>query len=112
MPLRCPRYRHKPGLLRKNPCKCNLGWRRVLPLSDGAEQVYQRPVGLPRLRRETGYSVAEIGAVERCVLVDLAREITLAQRAERNKADSELFENRNDLRLRLPPPERILALQR
>ena len=35
----------------------------------------------------------------------------LPERGERNKADAELLEGRQDFLLRLPPPERILALQ-
>ena len=79
--------------------------------SDASEQVDQRPVRLPGLRREAGDGVAEVGAVEGGVLVDLAGEVALAQRAEGNEADSELFERRDDLRFRFPPPQRVLALQ-
>ena len=64
----------------------------------GVEQLDQRSIRLPGLRRETEYSVTEFGVVEGGILVDLAREIALAQRAEGNKADSEIFESRNDLR--------------
>ena len=46
------------------------------------------------------------------VSLDRAGEKTLAQRAERHEADAELLERRQDLVLRLPPPQRIFALQR
>src|SRR2546425_13000476 len=41
-------------------------------------------------------------AVKSGILVDLARKEALSQRAEGNKAYSELFESRNDLSFRLP----------
>ena len=50
-------------------------------------------------------------AVERRGLVDLPGEEALAQRAERDEADAEFLERRQDLRLRLPPPQRVLALE-
>ena len=59
-----------------------------------------------------GHDVAEVGAVERRVLVDLAGEEALAQRAEGDEADAEFFERRQDLLLGLPPPQRVFALQR
>ena len=46
------------------------------------------------------------------VLVDLAREEALAQRAERNEADPEFLERRQHLLLRLSPPQRVFALER
>ena len=41
---------------------------RLLAFRDLAEQVDKDLVRLPRLRREAGNDVAEIGAVELCVL--------------------------------------------
>src|SRR5206468_12710370 len=67
---------------------------------------------LPRFRIETRDRIAGVGAVERRALVDLPGEEALAERAERDEADSELLQRREDLRLRLPPPERVLALER
>ena len=43
---------------------------------------------------------------------DLPREEALAQRAEGDEADPELLERRQHLRLGLPPPQRVLALER
>ena len=54
---------------------------------------------------------AEVGAVEGRVLVDLAREEALAQRAVRDEADAEFLQGRDDLRLGLPPPQRVFALE-
>jgi len=66
----------------------------------------------PRRRREAGNDVAEIGAVERRVLVDGAREEALAQGAEGDESDPEFLERRQHLLLGLPPPQRIFALNR
>ena len=52
----------------------------VLPIS--AEQIDQRLVRLAGLRREARHGVAEVGAGECGVLVDLAGEEALAQRAK------------------------------
>ena len=68
---------------------------------DLAEQIDQRLVRLAGLRREARDGAAEVGAVERRVLVDLAGEEALAQRAERDEADPEFLERRQHLRLRL-----------
>ena len=65
--------RHDPRLLRQQPGERDLRGRRPLALRDRAEQVDQRLVRLARLGREAGNGVAEVGAVERRVLVDLAR---------------------------------------
>jgi hypothetical protein len=46
------------------------------------------------------------------VLVDLAREEALAQRAERDEANAQLLERRQHLLFGLPPPQRVLALER
>src|SRR6185295_4078102 len=111
MLLRGARYRHDPGLLGEEPSERDLGGRRALALSDAAEQIDQRPVRLPGLRGEAGDGVAEVGAVERGVLVDLAREEALAQRAEGNETNSQLLQGRDDLRLGFSPPKRVFALQ-
>jgi hypothetical protein len=71
MQLRRPWNRYDPGLLGQQPGECNLGRRRLLALSNVAEQIDQRPVPLPGLRRKAGDGVAEIGGVEGSTLVDL-----------------------------------------
>src|SRR6202035_1838879 len=111
MQLRGAGDRHDPGLLGKEPGECARGGRRVLALRDAREQIDQRLVRLPGLRREAGDGVAEVGAVEGGALVDLAGEEALAQRAEGNEADPELLQGRKDLLFGLSPPERVLALQ-
>ena len=65
------------------------------------EQIDQRLIRFPRLRRKAGNDVAEVGAVERRVLVDLSREKAFPERAERNEADAEFLERRQHFRFRL-----------
>ena len=104
--------RHDPGLLRQQPGERDLRRRRLLSAAMSAEQIDQRLVCLAGLRREARDDVAEVGAVERRVLVDRAGEKSLAERAEGNEADAEFLERRQDLLFGLAPPQRILALQR
>ena len=59
-----------------------------------------------------GTMVAEIGRIERGVLVDLAGEEASAQRAEGDKADAEFFERGQQFRFGPAPEQRILALDR
>ncbi len=59
------------------------------------EQINQRLIRFPSLRRKARDDVAEVGAVERSVLVDLSREEAFAQRAIRNEADPEFLERRH-----------------
>src|SRR5207248_6286298 len=87
--LRGAGNRHDPGLLGEEPGERDLGGRRILALRDAAEQVYQHLICLTGLRREAWDGVAEVGAVEGRVLVNLAGEVALAQWAEGNEADSE-----------------------
>jgi len=54
-------------------------------------------VRLPRLRREARDDVAEVVLIESGVRVDLPREESLAQGAERHEADPELFARRQNL---------------
>ena len=61
---------------------------------DLAEQIDQRLIRFPGLRRKARNDVAEVGSVERRLLVDLSREETLAKRAEGNEADPEFLERR------------------
>lgn len=76
------------------------------------EEVDEDTVGPSCLRvREPGNRVAEVTAVELCVLVDGAGEEALAQRAERDEADAEFLEHGNDRLFGLPPPQRVFALQ-
>ena len=74
--------RDDPGLLGEQPGQRDLRGCGVLACGDRAEQVDQGLVRLSSLRREAGDDVAEVGAVERRVLGNRAREEALAQRAK------------------------------
>ena len=76
-----------------------------------AEQIDQGLIRLESLRREARQGAAEVGAVERRVFVDLAREEALAQRAVRHEADAEFLKGRYHLRFGRPPPQRVFALE-
>ena len=64
-----------------------------------AEQIDQRLIRLAGSGVKRGRA-AEVGAVERRVLVDLAGEEALAQRAEGDEADAEFLERRQHFLLR------------
>src|ERR1019366_6951373 len=70
MQLRRSWNRHDPRLLGQKPGECDLGRRRVFTLCDAAEQIDNRMVRFPSLRRKAGDGIAEVGAVEGGVLVD------------------------------------------
>src|SRR6516164_6048672 len=93
-----------PGLLTEDPRQCDLGRRCLLPLSNLADQVYQGLVRLAGLWVEARDCIPEVAAVECGVLIDLAREEALAQRAERNEADPKLLKGGHHLCLGLSPP--------
>ena len=90
--------RDDPGLLGQQPGEGDLGWRRassaraMLPSKSTNAWFALRASGVKR-----GTRAAEVGAVERRALVDLARQKTLAQRAVRHEADAEFLEGRDDL---------------
>src|SRR5436190_2828116 len=110
--LRGARDGHDPRLLREHPRERELRGRHALPRRDGADQLDDRLVRLPVLRLEARHGVTEVARIERRRLVDLPGEETLAQWTEGDEADPELLERREDLLLRLAPPQRVLALQR
>src|SRR6266542_747942 len=60
----------------------------------------------------SSHASAICAGVARCFLDDFPGQEPLPERAEGNEADPELLERRQDLLLRLAPPERVLALQR
>ena len=66
--------RNDPRLLGEQPGERDLSRCRFLPFRDRCQQIDQRLIRFPSLRRKARDDVAEIGAVERRVLVDLARE--------------------------------------
>ena len=55
--------------------------------------------------------VAEVARVELGVFVDLPRQEAGTERAERNEADSKLFEHGQDIVFRTAPEEGVFALQ-
>src|SRR4051812_11879612 len=63
------------------------------------------------LRREAWHVIAEVGRVELRVLVDLSGQKAGAERAERNKADTKLFEHGQNIVFWSAPEERVFALQ-
>src|SRR5829696_5589789 len=109
--LRSTGDRNDPRLLGKQPGDRDLGTRHLLLGCDFAEHLDQGLVRLSSLRREARNDVAEVGAVERRVLVDRAREEALAEWAEGDEADPEFLQRRQDLLLGLSPPQRIFALE-
>src|SRR4051794_33807492 len=101
-----------PRFLGQQPGEGDLRRRRSLVGRESVEQIHECLVYLAVLLAETRDRAAEIGAVEFGVGADLASEEALAQRAEWHEANSQLFKRRHDRLLRLPPPQRVLALQR
>ena len=111
--LRRPGDRHDPGLLRQQPGERDLRRRRALPLGDRPSQIDQRLVRLARLRREARDDVAEV----------VLRRTSCSRRSCRSgspcpsglngtKPMPSSSQRRQHLRLRLAPPQRVLALQR
>src|SRR6185436_12149351 len=87
--------------------------RGILPLRDPDQQVDECTVRLARLRvREARDRIAEVAALERRRLVDLPGQEAPTKWTERDEADPELLERREDRILRFPPPQRVLALKR
>ena len=101
------------GLLRQQPGQRDLRGRRSLAVRDRAEQVDQRLVRLPGLGREARDTVLRKSELSNVVVSSiLPVRKPLPKRAERHEADAEFLESRQDLRLRLAPPQRVLALER
>jgi len=94
MALRGARDRHDPWLLGEQPRERDLRGRGFLLFRERGEPVDERQIRFPVLRRESRNDVAEVGTVERGLLVDLAREESLAQRTEGHEPDSQLLERR------------------
>src|SRR5438270_4657096 len=107
-----PRDGRDPWLLREQPRQRDLRGRRLLLLGDPPQQIDEDLIRLPVLRREARNDVAEVALVERRLLVDLARQEALPERAEGNQPDTQLRERRHHLLVRLAPPQRVFALQR
>src|SRR5215470_687180 len=101
---------NNPRLLGKKPGERYLSGCRSLPLCGLAKQFNQGLIRFPSLRRKAREDVAEVGAVERGVFVDLSREEALAQRAIWNEADSEFLKGRQHFRFWPSRPQRVFAL--
>src|SRR4030095_9202687 len=110
MQLRCAWDRNNPRFLGKQPCKRDLCRRGLLSFCNFTEQINQRLIRFPSLRREARQRAAQVRTVERSVFVDLSREKTSAQRAKWNKTDSEFLKRRQYFLFRLSPPQRIFVL--
>jgi hypothetical protein len=74
---------------------------------EGTQQVDHRLIGGTVLRCETRHGVAEIGSVERGVLIYGAGSKSFAERVEWDETDSELLNLRQDGVLGLTPPMRL-----
>src|SRR6266404_5954418 len=99
-----------PRLLRKQPCQRDLSRCRLLAFCDVAKQMNQCLIRFASFRRKARKPVAEIGTLERSVLVHLSSEKAPAQGAVWNKTDPEFFEGRQYFFLRLSPPQRVFIL--
>ena|SRR5262245_10472833 len=100
-----------PGLLSEDPREGDLRRRGFLTRGNALQEFHYGLIRLPSFWYEPGHDVPKVRAVELRVLVDLPREKTLPQRAERHKANSEFLKRGDDLGFRLAPPERVLALE-
>src|SRR4249920_1136262 len=101
-----------PRLLREQPRERDLRWRRLLLLGERLQPRDKSEVRAPVLLAESRNCVSEVSRIEGSGVVDLAGQKPLAERAERHEADAQLFQGRQDLLLRLAPPQGVLALQR
>src|ERR1700745_878552 len=112
MRLGGPGNGNNPWLLLQQPSQGNLGGRHFLLRREFSYHFYQRLIRLSIFLAEARNIAAEIGSVEFRVFIDCAREEALAQRTERNKADSKFFQGWQHFRFGLSPPQRIFALER
>src|SRR5271157_1916207 len=96
MKLRCTGDRHDPGFLRKQPRERNLSRCYLLLFCNPANQINQSLICLSSLWSKARDDAAEVAAIEIRIRVDLPREESRAQRAERNEADSEFIEDRQN----------------
>ena len=111
MQLRSSGNRDDPRFLSQQPGNRDLRRCSLLLPRNVAEHIHQGLVRFPVLFVETGNDVAKIRAIELRVLVDSASEEAFPERAERDKANPQFLKRRQNLALRLSPPERIFALQ-
>lgn len=86
--LRRSRNRPDPRLLPQQPSERDLRRGRLHSRCNGVQQIDHGLIGLPGLRRKPWHYIPEIRGVELRVFVNLAREESLAKRAEGYEADS------------------------
>lgn len=78
--------RHYPGMLRQQPCQCDLRRCKVSASGQAGEQIKQRLIGRHCRRRETRKSTARITALEGRARRNFAGQKPLAQRTPWHKA--------------------------
>src|SRR5262249_8394143 len=93
-----------PWLLRHHPRQGYLCRRGFLLLCKLCNDIANRLIGFAVLCVETWNSIAKITLIELRALVDFPGQEAFAERAERNEADAQLFEHRDNLLFRFPPP--------
>jgi hypothetical protein len=111
MQLGSSRDRCDPWALCQEPSKRDLRRGQTLLRCDRTEKVDQCLIGLQRLRPEARHDALEISLAEGRVLIDFAGEEPLAEWAERDKANAQFLERRQNLLFWLTPPQRVFALQ-
>ena len=73
MQLGCAGDRHHPRLLRKYPGERYLSGRHLFPFRELADQIDERLIRFPVLRRKARHEVTEIGCIELRILADRSR---------------------------------------
>src|SRR6202035_743604 len=110
MKFRCAGDGNDPRLLRKQPGERDLSRCRLLSFCDVGQQINQGLIRFSSFWSKARDDVAEIGAVELRIFVNLAREKSLTERAVGNESDPEFFERGQHFFFRASPPQRIFAL--
>jgi len=96
----------------QQPRQCDLTRGRPFPLGDFLDDPGDPHVFVEVLALQARVIPAEVAFRERLGALDGAGEEAAAERSERHEADAELAQERDDARLEVPLPERVLALQR
>jgi len=104
--------RHDPPLLGEQPGQRDLPRGGALGRGEGSHVVDDRGVHVSVLRGEAGDGPADVSLGEGRGGVDGPGEEALAERTERDEADSELGAGGQHLRLGVAGPQRVLGLDR
>src|SRR5260370_7887333 len=91
MKLRCPWDRNDPRLLGKQPSEGYLSRCCLLSFCDLAQKINQRLIRFSSFLGKARDDVAEIGAIELRIFVDLAREEALTKRPKWNESHPDFF---------------------